>query len=130
VEWKTSVTGPHFFEDEDRHAVSITSARYVDILWNILTPELNRRGTKLSTIWIQQDGATAHTERATMVIIREMFPEDVISLRSEIPWPARSPDLSAPDYFLWGYFKAKFCTTRPRTIDDLKIVIRKQISAI
>jgi hypothetical protein len=36
----------------------------------------------------------------------------------------------ACDYFLWGYLKAKMYTTRPRTIDDLKIAIRKQISAI
>jgi hypothetical protein len=60
----------------------------------------------------------------------ENVPEHVISLRGELPRPASSPDLSACDYFLWGYLKAKAYTTRPWTIDDLKIAIRKQISAI
>jgi hypothetical protein len=41
-------------------------------------------------------------------------PERVTALRGELPRPARSPDLSASDYFLWGYLKA----TRPRTIDE------------
>jgi hypothetical protein len=58
-------------------------------------------------MWFQQDGATAHTARASTEVVREMFLEHVISLRGEIPWPARSPDLSASDYFLWGYLKAK-----------------------
>jgi hypothetical protein len=30
-----------------------------------------------------------------MEVAREMFPERVISLSGELPWPARSPDLSA-----------------------------------
>jgi hypothetical protein len=58
-----------------------------------------------------------------------MFPKRVISLRGELPWPTRSPDLSACDYFLWRYLKEKVHATRPRNIDDLKIAIRKQISA-
>ena len=31
-----------------------------------------------------------------------MFPQHVISRGGNVPWPARSPDLSACDYFLWG----------------------------
>jgi hypothetical protein len=65
-----------------------------------------------------------------MEAVREMFPEHVISLRGELPWPARSPDLSACDYSLWRCLKAKVYTTRPRTIDDLKVVIPKQIETI
>jgi hypothetical protein len=36
---------------------------------------------------------------------------------------------SAYDYFHRGYLKEKVYTTRQQTIDDLKIAIRKQISA-
>jgi hypothetical protein len=54
----------------------------------------------------------------------------VVSLHGEFSWPAISPDLSAYNYIFWGYLRAKMYTTRPRTIDDLKIVVRKQISAI
>jgi hypothetical protein len=64
------------------------------------------------------------------VHVREIFPEHIISLRGELPWPERSPDLSASDYFLWGYLKAKLYTNKPRTTDDLKIEILKEISVI
>jgi hypothetical protein len=64
-----------------------------------------------------------------MEVVQEMFPERVFST-ARLPWPARSPDLSACDYFLWGYRKAKVYTIRSRAIVDLKIAIRKQISAI
>jgi hypothetical protein len=60
--------------------------------------------------------------RTSMVIVQEIFPEHIISLRGELPCPSHSP--AACDYFLWGYLKAKVYTTRPRTIDDLKIAIQ------
>jgi hypothetical protein len=40
------------------------------------------------------------------------------------------PDLSACDYFLWGYLKVKVYTTTPQTINDFKINILKKISVI
>jgi hypothetical protein len=55
----------------------------------------------------QQDGATAHTTRASMSVLREMFPQNVISRGGDVPWPAHSPDLSAYDYFLRGYLKSR-----------------------
>jgi hypothetical protein len=79
------------------------------LLTYFLTPELSCRGTELANIWFQQDGATDHTARASTEVFQEMFPGHVISLRGELPWPARSPDLSACNYFLWGAAKLK-CT--------------------
>jgi hypothetical protein len=34
--------------------------------------------------------------------------------------PPRSPDLTPPDYFLWGYLKLVVYSNRPLTIEDLK----------
>jgi hypothetical protein len=70
-----------------------------------------------------------YSERS-IEVVREVFPEHVILLRGELPWPARSPDLTASDYFLWGYIKAKLYTVRSRIIDDFKIAILEQISSI
>jgi hypothetical protein len=56
-------------------------------------------------LWFQQDGATAHTARASMALLRERFPGRVISRFGDINWPPRSQDLTAPDFFLWGIFK-------------------------
>jgi hypothetical protein len=56
--WLSGVEGesseswtPYLFEDEDGHAVTVTSARYVEMLRNFLIPELvSRCGTQLYTI--------------------------------------------------------------------------------
>ncbi|GBN05156.1 hypothetical protein AVEN_182362-1 [Araneus ventricosus] len=59
-----------------------------------------------------------------------MFPSRLICIRGDIPWSARSPDLAACDFFLWGYLKAKVYTHKPKTLDELKDAIRLEITAI
>jgi hypothetical protein len=108
---------------EDGRAVTATSARYVEMLRNFLTQELSRLGTELTTIWFQQDGATAFAARASMEVVLEKFPKHIISLHGEHPWP----DLVACDYSLWGYLKAKVYIARPRTIDDHRIAIKGKV---
>ena len=73
----------------------------------------------LGDVRFQQDGATAHTARCSMELLRENFHGRFISLRGDVPWPARSPDL-APCDFLWGYLKSVVHTDRPRTLVHLK----------
>jgi hypothetical protein len=68
------VIGPYFFE-EDGHAVTVNSDRYVHMLHNFLTPEINRCGINQQNMWFQQDGTTAHTARASMTVVRECFPD-------------------------------------------------------
>jgi hypothetical protein len=80
---------------------------YVEVLWNFLKPELSHHGIELSIMWFQQDGATAHTAKASTEVIGEMFPEHIISLCSELPWPVHSPNLSACDYFPLGVPQSK-----------------------
>ena len=100
------------------------------ILRNFCEPELRRRGIDLSSVRLQQDGATAHTGRASMSTLRKMFPQHVISRGGNVPWPARSPDLSACVYFLWGYLKRRVFISKPRTISDLMQSIKEEIAAI
>ncbi|KAJ4433216.1 hypothetical protein ANN_15473 [Periplaneta americana] len=45
-------------------------------------------------------------------------------------WPSRSPDLTTPNFFLWGYLKDRVYATRPQTLDDLKHNITQEIQAI
>ena len=45
-------------------------------------------------------------------------------------WPPRSPDLTPPDYFLWGYLKGTVYQNKPRTIDALKPNITEEIQAV
>jgi hypothetical protein len=45
-------------------------------------------------------------------------------------WPPRSPDLTSPDFFLWGLLKGREGRNKPRTIDALKDAIRQEFAAI
>jgi hypothetical protein len=98
------------------------------MLRNFLESKLNERGNP--AVWFQQDGATAHTARGSMGVLREMFLERLISLRGDIPWPALSSDLAACDLFLWGNLKAEVYKRMPKTTDELKADIQHEIAAI
>ena len=67
--------------------------------------------------FFQQNGATSHTLHASIAEIQSFFGDRVISKGL---WPTRSPDLTPPDYFLWGYLNWRVYRNKPRTIDDLK----------
>ena len=41
-------------------------------------------------------------------------------------WPVRSPDLTIPDFFLWGYLKSRVYANKPQTIAALKENIRQE----
>jgi hypothetical protein len=95
------IIGPYFFEDERERAVTVTGPHYVHMLENFLGPELARNPVTEETFF-QQDGSTSHTARDSMAAVRNLFPNHVISRYGDITWPARSPDLSACDFILWG----------------------------
>jgi len=124
------VLGPYVFEDNEGAAVTVTSERYVAMLRNFCEPELCRRGIDLSSVCFQQDGAIAHTARASMSVLRKMCPQHVISRGDDVPWPALSPDFSVCDYFLWGYLKSRVSISKPKTIAELKPKINEEIAAI
>ena len=48
----------------------------------------------------------------------------------KVLWPPRSPDLSPPDFFLWGALKGKAYANKSRTIRELENNIRREIVAI
>ena len=74
--------------------------------------------------YFQQDGATCHTTRFNMVILRQTFPGRLISRYGDVGWRARS-DLSPLDYFLWGYLKGKDYRNKPANIIQLKTAIEE-----
>ena len=75
-------------------------------------------------------GATAHTARNSLTILRRMFPERLVSLRGNLGWPARSPDLSICDFFLWGSLKEKVFKRRPHTLPVRRERIVEEVNAI
>ncbi|GFT00137.1 HSP70 family member 2, partial [Trichonephila clavipes] len=77
-------------------------------------------------LWFQQDGATCHTARATIDLLKDTFGDRLIS-RFGLPvnWPPRSCDLTPLDYFLWGYVKSLVYADKPQTLDHLEDNIRR-----
>ena len=84
----------------------------------------------LANHFFQQDGATSHTTRVNLSILRDRFPRQVISRFGDVEWPARSPDLSPLDFFLWGYLKSRVYRENPTTLDQLKEAIRIEIGLV
>jgi hypothetical protein len=52
----------------------------------------------------------------------EIYFDDHLNLKNL--WPPRSPNLTPPDFFLWGLLKGCVYSNKPRIIDTLKDAIR------
>ncbi|GFS68600.1 DUF4817 domain-containing protein [Trichonephila clavipes] len=81
-------------------------------------------------LWFQQDGATCHTARATIDLLKDTFGDRLISRFGPVNWPPRSCDLTPLDYFLWGYVKSLVYADKPQTLDHLEDNIRRVIADI
>ncbi|GFT34643.1 uncharacterized protein TNCV_1535861 [Trichonephila clavipes] len=86
--------------------------------------------TKCRELWFQQDGATCHTARATIDLLKDTFGDRLISRFGPVNWPPRCCDLTPLDYFLWGYVKSLVYADKPRTLGHLEDNIRRVIADI
>ena len=100
--------------------IRLTSASYLDILQNWFWPRAHELVARKHLTW-QQDGATSHTTEEVRDWLESKFGERTISRKMDRPWPARSPDLSPLDYFLWGAADQYIRETNPQTIEELMI---------
>ena len=74
----------------------------------------------LHDLWFQPDGATCHTARVTIDLLRGEFGENFISRSAPINCPPGSLNLTPLDYFLWGFVKAHVYTNKPASIEALE----------
>jgi hypothetical protein len=91
----------------------ITAERYQKLIMNLISLlEVDEQDS-----CFQQDGATTHTTNSTMQM-SEFFGGRIISRNL---WPPRSPDLSPPDLYLWGFFEGEHVQKQPtHTLEELK----------
>ena len=78
----------------------------------------------------QQDGAPPYTSKLALDWLKTHFNNRVISRKTDFEWAPHSPDLSPPDFFLWGYLKDRVYKTNPQTIGELKRNIQTEMEAI
>jgi hypothetical protein len=113
------IVGPAFFNE------TINCERYVQVILGQFPPEITEEGRLYG--WFQQDSATSHTARIPMQALSEVFGDGIIS--SGI-WSARSPDFNTSDFSVWGCVKDKVYKSNPRTEEEVKENIRREIANI
>ena len=127
---KHGIIGPYWFKNDDGHAVTINSVRYVEVLHKFWAELGQQRRFFKARQWFQQDGATPHTSDKSLAWLQQRFGGRLISRRCDPEWSAYSPDLNPLDFFLWGYLKDRVYQNRPETIEDLKQAIASEAHAI
>ncbi|GFY24434.1 uncharacterized protein TNCV_1014821 [Trichonephila clavipes] len=91
---------------------------------------VNKQNCRIWRAGFQQDGATCHTARATIDLLKDTLGDRLISRFGPVNWPPRSWDLTPLDYFLWGYVKSLVYADKPQTLDHLEDNIRRVIADI
>lgn len=124
-----TVIGPYFFEENGAN-VTVTGSRYLNMLNEFFLPSLHRKRISITRTWFQQDGATSHVPNDVLTLLKKKFPNRLISRNTDFIWPPRSPDLTPPDFFLWGHLKSRVYVDKPADIEALKSAIRREISAV
>lgn len=112
-----TLIGPHVLPD------NLNGENYLHFLQNDL-PELLYEAEVpiLNTnrpIIFQQDGCPAHWTLSVREHLNNCFPDSWIGRDGPIPWPARSPDLTPVDFFVWGRAKGLVYTTEISTREEL-----------
>jgi hypothetical protein len=117
--WSRGVTGPYFFEDEDRQAITVISQHYTEMINEFLALKFPLN----YNLWFQQNSAMAHRAVVGVTVLRCLFLQRVISRFGDVPWPPSLPYLTAPGFFLWGCLKSKVYSRHPVDLNALKHAI-------
>ena len=106
--------GPHLLP------TTLDGRKYLDFLQRIL-PELLRGvpDAVRNRMWFQHDGAPAHYHNDVRNYLNATLGNRWIGRGGPIEWPARSPDLTSLDFFLWGYMKQLVYETPVNSREDL-----------
>lgn len=113
------IYGPYYFE------TSVNQHNYLELLkWFY---DKHRKVKDYKNYYFQQDGATPHTANMVQQWLTSKFNDKFIAKQK---WPPRSPDLNPCDYFLWGYLKGRVYNPLPKTLNDLKVNIEREIKNI
>lgn len=120
------ICGPYFFRE------NLNAARYLHFLQTVIYDFLDELPLQTRRkLFFQQDGASIHSTLEVRSWLNEHLPNRWIGRFSTHPWPARSPDLTPLDFFLWGYLKNKVYKYRPfENIDHLENVITECVRRI
>ncbi|GFW89896.1 hypothetical protein TNCV_2979921 [Trichonephila clavipes] len=95
------IIGPFVQNDGGHNVTEVNGDRYRAMITKFFIPELNNHDVQ--ELWFQQDGATCHTARATIDLLKDTFRDRLISRFGTCELAPRSCDLTPLDYFMLGY---------------------------
>ena len=70
-------------------------------------------------MWYQHDGAPAHFAIPVRQHLNAVYGDRWIGRGGPVRWPARSPDLTPLDFYLWGHVKKIVYETKVDTVEEL-----------
>ena len=105
------------------------------MLQNFFIPELfnfcAHHDLDPSLMSFMQDGARVHIPNRIIDYLGDQFGSMTIGEKLAQHWPARSPDLTPCDFFLWGWLKDKVYESLPiPNLAALEVVIRDNLRNI
>ena len=117
--------GPYFFEGNvDRHSyLELLRDRLPQLLENVDLATRQR-------MWLQQDGAAPHFALIVREFLNTHYNGRWIGRGGPVAWPPCSPDLTSPDFYLWGFLKNVVFAERPTTREDMQDRITRACAAI
>lgn len=120
---RSTIIGPIFFNE------NLNSVRYLDMLRYEIQPLIENEipaCERDQLIW-QQDGAPYHRGEIITDFLNQHY-NRWIGINGTISWPARSPDLTPLDFFLWGTLKDIVYKQRLTTVNELQRSIREAVA--
>ncbi|UYV69624.1 hypothetical protein LAZ67_23000332 [Cordylochernes scorpioides] len=97
---------------------TVTGINYLTMLADSIFPAI-RALYGNDDFYFQLDGAPPHYHRDVRAYLDQNLSGQWIGRRGPIEFPARSPDLTPLDFFLWGTVKDGVYKRKPRNLDIL-----------
>ena len=119
----TRVIGPYLLRD------TMNAERYLQMLEDYVWPIVSG-WENIDELVFMHDGAPPRLALSVRAWLDQKFPGRWLGRRGPHEWPARSPDLTPCDFFLWGWAKEEVYRAKPRTVEQLEDRIRKVISSV
>ena len=117
------IVGPFIFRN------TMNAERYLTMLQDEIWPVVNT-WANIEDLIFMQDGAPPHFAIVVREWLNEHFPGRWLGRRGPHEWPARSPDLTPCNFFLWDWLKEQVYSKKPTTLEELEGQIRLAISAV
>lgn len=110
------VMPPYFFSK----GLKISAEVYLTVLRNVVKPWMDKVAAGRHYVF-QQDGAPAHTAKATQIWLKANVPE----LWEKEVWPPSSPDCNPLDYYVWSMVEKDVNQHYHTSVDSLKNKIQE-----